>query len=84
VLVAAAILSLKVYQAPEAPAPAVAVQTVPAVPQSWSLQKITLGNVGSPIARNVRDSSRPHRTTAAPTRYVLDSMPVSYEPSVRF
>jgi hypothetical protein len=87
VLVAAAIISLKVYEAPQTPAPTVAMQTVaaPAPAGSWSLKKISIGDFSSPVARNVKnDSSHTRRATAVPPRYVLDSTPVSYEPSLRF
>lgn len=85
VLVAAAIVSLKVYEAPVAQAPqAVAVVNTAPAAASWSLKKISIGDFSSPVARNVKDSSRTHRATAVPPRYVLDSTPVSYEPSLRF
>lgn len=91
VLVAAAIVSLKVYEAPvyEAPqaqGPTVAMHSVEAAPASgsWSLQKITIRDFSSPVARNVKDSSLIRRAAAVPPRYVLDSTPVSYEPSLRF
>jgi len=87
VLVFAAIFSLKVYQQPETAR--VASQSpltlsLPAnVEQQW--------NLGAPVAPQIlrmqpvgsfRGSVLTHR--AAPPRYVLDSVPVSYEPSFRF
>jgi hypothetical protein len=87
VLVAAAIISVKVYDAPQAPAPRVAMQNIEAAPvsASWSLSKgISVRDFGSPVARPVKDSSLTRRAAAVPPRYVLDSMPVSYEPSLRF
>ena len=84
VLVAAAIISLKVYEAPQVVAQPVAVANVaPAAVQSWSLRKISVGDFSSPVVRNVKDSSHTRRAAAVP-RYVLDSTPVSYEPSLRF
>jgi len=87
VLICAAIISLKVYRAPETEkvatqnrAPVVA--TV--IPDSgWSLSNPTAKrDVGPTLARTVKDSSHTHRATT--TRYVLDSTPVSYEPALRF
>ena len=83
VLVAAAIFSLKVYEAPQAPQ-TVAIANAATAPASWSLRKISVGDFSSPVARNVKDSSHTRRAAALPTRYVLDSTPVSYEPSLRF
>jgi hypothetical protein len=87
VLVCAAVISLKIYQQPSAPAFAARGTTFSAPVQidpEWTL--------ASPVSERVfttkplRDSSRSaqtHRTTAPP-RYVLDSVPVSYETTVRF
>ena len=84
VLVAAALISLNVYQTPTSAPHTVAIaNTVPA-PASWSLRKIQVGDFSSPVVRNVKDSSHTRRASAVPTRYVLDSTPVSYEPSLRF
>ena len=87
VLVCAAVISLKVYQTPDSVN--VATQsgpsfTAPATPD----QVLSLGTpeparrLGSPLLHNV-ETARAHRA-AAPPRYVLDSMPVSYEPAFRF
>ena len=87
VLVCAAVISLKVYQQPETAR--VAIQSPPTlstpanVEQEWSLGS----PVGTPIlrmqpVRSFRDNAQTHR--AAPPRYVLDSVPVSYEPTFRF
>lgn len=87
VLVAAAIISLKVYEAPQPQGASVAIHNVEAAPPSasWSLSKgISIRDFGSPMARPVRGSSILHRAAAVPPRYVLDSTPVSYEPSLRF
>ncbi len=86
-LVAAAILSLKIYQQPETARVATQSPLTLAMPagadQEW--------NLGSPVGpqifrtqpvRSFRESAQTHR--AAPPRYVLDSVPVSYEPTFRF
>src|SRR5438874_12723879 len=84
-LVCAAIISLKVYQGPQAVPRTVAIQNTAPVAASWSLSNgIPVRDFSSPVARNVKDSSHTRRPTAAPPRYVLDSTPVSYEPSLRF
>jgi hypothetical protein len=87
-LVCAAVVSLKLYQAPEtvnvaaqnrAPAMASALQD-----SAWSLSKpVTTRDLGPSLVRTVKDSSKTHRV-AAPPRYVLDSTPVSYEAAFRF
>jgi hypothetical protein len=82
VLVCAAIFSLKVYQQPETARVASQSPLTLSVPvnaeQGW--------NLASPVfrtqpLRNLRESAQTHR---APPRYVLDSVPVSYEPTFRF
>ena len=87
VLACAAIVSLKVYQQPEAARVASQSPLTLSVPvnaqQEW--------NLASPVStqifrtqplRSFRESAQTHR--AAPPRYVLDSVPVSYEPTFRF
>jgi hypothetical protein len=87
VLVCAAVISLKIYQQPETAR--VAFQSPPAL----SMPANTEGewNLASPVAaqvfraqpvRSFNQSAQTHR--AAPPRYVLDSVPVSYEPTFRF
>ena len=88
-LVAAAIVTVKVYDAPQAQPHTVAMQNVAPAGGSWSLLNtkrdlISASNFSSPVARNVKDSSHTRRAAAAPPRYVLASTPVSYEPSLRF
>jgi hypothetical protein len=86
VLLCAAIISLKIYQQPETAR--VALQNPPAL----SMPANTEGewNLASPVAaqilrtqpvRSFPESAQTHR---APPRYVLDSVPVSYEPTFRF
>jgi hypothetical protein len=88
ILVCAAVISLKLYQAPEtvnvaaqnrAPALATTLQD-----SAWSLSNpVTTRDLGPSLVRTVKDSSKTHRV-AAPPRYVLDSTPVSYEAAFRF
>src|ERR1700745_1925393 len=87
VLVCAAIISLKIYQHPETSR--VALQSPPAL--SMSANTDGEWNLASPVAtqlfrtqpvRTFHESTQTHR--AAPPRYVLDSVPVSYEPTFRF
>ena len=86
-LVCAAIFSLKVYQQPETARVASQSPLTLSVPvnsdQEW--------NLASPVStqifrtqplRSFRESAQTHR--AAPPRYVLDSVPVSYEPTFKF
>ena len=88
-LICAAVVSLKVYQTPEAVnvaaqnrTPAVAITKLP--DSNWSLSNpVTTRDLGPSLVRTVKDSSKTHRV-AAPPRYVLDSTPVSYEPAFRF
>jgi hypothetical protein len=87
VLVCAAIISLKIYQQPETPR--VALQSPPALSMPTAAEGEW--NLASPVAtqifrtqpvRSFHESAQTHR--AAPPRYVLDSVPVSYEPTFRF
>ncbi len=87
VLVCAAILSLRIYQTP-APAPVVA-QTRPvlAVPASaddeWTLASPVATRVfNTRSLRNIKESAQTHRSGTP--RYVLDSVPVSYETTFKF
>jgi hypothetical protein len=87
VLVCAAVISLKVYQQPETARVAIQSPLTLSAPvsaeQEW--------NLASPVAtqmfrmqpvRSFREGAQTHR--AAPPRYVLDSVPVSYEATFRF
>src|SRR5947208_5552711 len=83
VLLCTAVISLKIYQT--APAPNVArlssdVTAEHATEGGWSL--------AAPVSTRITVSQpRTHLSThraATPPRYVLDSMPVSYESSLRF
>jgi hypothetical protein len=85
-LVFAAVMSLKVYQSPETPKVA---QTRPALvaPVSadgeWTLASPVATRVlGTKPLRNSDERAQTHRATQP--RYVLDSVPVSYESTFRF
>jgi hypothetical protein len=89
VVVCAAVFSLRIYQQPQTPN--VALQSQPALSEpanaggEWTL--------ASPVARTFRTQplrsfdqrAQTHsRHRGTPPRYVLDSVPVSYESSFRF
>jgi hypothetical protein len=87
VLVCAAIISLKIYQQPETAR--VALQSPPAIStpvsadEEWNLASpVSMQILRTQPVRSFRESAQTHR--AAPPRYVLDSVPVSYEPTFRF
>jgi hypothetical protein len=89
VLVCAAVVSLKIYQTPEPAEISAQAGPVFTAPVNTDAQ-LTLD--ASPVAtrvfstkplRNSNDSARTHRA-AAPPRYVLDSVPVSYESTFKF
>jgi hypothetical protein len=92
VLICAAVLSLKVYQTPQTPGVAQIQATAPAQ-SDWSLASTRrhYSNDNEPVSEEMVMQSNPalkanlstHRKTAPP-RYVLDSMPVSYESTLRF
>jgi hypothetical protein len=86
VLVCAAIFSLKVYQQPETARVASQSPLTLAVPvnaEKWNLASPVSAQIFStqPL-RSLRESAQTHPAT--PPRYVLDSVPVSYEPTFRF
>jgi hypothetical protein len=87
ILVCAAVISLKIYQQPETAR--VALQSPPALSTPVNAEGEL--NLASPVSmqilrtqpvRTFDESAQTHR--AAPPRYVLDSVPVSYEPTFRF
>jgi hypothetical protein len=89
VLVCAAVISLKVYQTPS---PVNLAQRVPTVLKAssanvasdWSLATpAATRDFSSPLFRSVKERAHTHRA-GAPPRYVLDSIPVSYEPAFTF
>jgi hypothetical protein len=88
VLVCAAVISLKMYQAPqtvnvaaENRAPVIAT-ALPETALSLS-SPLATRDLGPKLLRNVNYSTQTHRS-ATPPRYVLDSTPVSYEAAFRF
>ena len=90
VLVCAAVVSLKIYQAPQAET--FAVNTEAAIPvaatpnDDFTLSSpVTLASrsLGPDLSRRIDESAYTHRATTPP-RYVLDRLPVSYEPSFNF
>lgn len=90
VLICAAVISLKVYQTPPAgnlaaQAPMVFNASASSDAESdWSLATpVATRDFSSPLFRSVKESAHTHRA-AAPPRYVLDSIPVSYEPAFTF
>ena len=82
VLVCAAVLSLKIYQTPQAPSVAQIQSTVP-VQSDWNLASQVSGVMVAQPRPVFNANLSTHRKTAPP-RYVLDSMPVSYESTLRF
>ena len=88
VLVCAAVISLKVYQGPET---TVALQSRPALSASasaegqWTLSSPVATRVFStqPL-RNSSESAYTHSRGRGTPRYVLDSVPVSYEATFKF
>jgi hypothetical protein len=88
VLVCAAVISLKIYQSPVTPKVAVQSGTAFSVPVNveteWTLDSPAATRVFSTKSlRNLNDNARTHRASAPP-RYVLDSVPVSYESTFKF
>jgi hypothetical protein len=87
VLACAAVFSLKIYQQPETARVALQSPAVLSAPGN-SEEELTLASPGivrirtQPL-RSFNENAQTHRV-AAPTRYVLDSVPVSYEPTFRF
>ena len=89
VLVCAAVISLRIYQGPET---MVAVQSRPELSATadgegqWTLSSPVATRVFStrPL-RNSSESAHTHlRGSGTPPRYVLDSVPVSYEATFKF
>ena len=88
VLVCAAILSLRIYQTPQPASLAVKDRPVLAVPANvedeWTLASPVATRVFNPRSlRNITESAQTHRK-GTPPRYVLDSVPVSYETTFKF
>ena len=93
VLICAAVISLKIYHAPQSQGETFAVNQEAAVPVSSApvVDRFTLDSpltmasrsLGPDLARRIDESAYTHRATTPP-RYVLDRLPVSYEPSFNF
>jgi hypothetical protein len=97
VLVCAAVISLKVYQTPQssevAAVDARALAPHQSVIDQMSAQQVAdnfslatpLSNrsLGPDLSRQLNERAYTHRATTPP-RYVLDRLPVSYEPSFKF
>src|SRR5712691_9259942 len=90
VLVCAAVISLKIYQSPPRETFTARTEaTVPVAPPP--MDELTLGSpvtltsrsLGPDLSRQFNASAQTHRATTPP-RYVLDRLPVSYEPSFNF
>ncbi len=87
VLVCAAVLSLRIYQTPQAPTVAAKDRPVLVVPASsepeWTLASPVATRVfNTRSLRNMTESAQTHRSGTP--RYVLDSVPVSYETTFKF
>jgi hypothetical protein len=88
VLACAAILSLRIYQTPQPAAVALQNRPVLTVPvntdDEWTLASPVATRVfNTRSLRNITESAQTHRK-GTPPRYVLDSVPVSYETTFKF
>jgi hypothetical protein len=97
VLVCALVITLKVQQAPQGQSVAVAEGAAPVSHQSVLEQlsaepavdhftlssPISSRSLGPDLSRQLNERAYTHRTSSPP-RYVLDRLPVSYEPSFNF
>jgi hypothetical protein len=91
VLVCAAVVSLKIYQAPAPDSFAVNTEAVMPVSNTTPADDFTLNSpvtfatrsLGPDLSRQLDESASTHRAQTPP-RYVLDRLPVSYEPSFNF
>lgn len=88
VLVCAAVISLKVYQQPDTARVAFQSPPVLSTPVSAEGELTLAAPRTAPILRmqplrSFNQSAQTHRA-AVPPHYVLDSVPVSYEPTFRF
>ena len=90
VLACAAIISFKIYQGPETN-PNVALRNRPAftapanVDAEWTLASPVATRVTAQPIRRLNEGANTHsRNGGTPPRYVLDSVPVSYDTAFRF
>ena len=89
VLICAAVISLKVYQTPEPTNLAARARpafTAPVnVEGEWTLASPVATRVTAQPIRKSNESAHTHsRNSGTPPRYVLDSVPVSYETAFKF
>jgi hypothetical protein len=91
VLICAAVISLRIYEEPKAARVAIhsrpPLSAMANLEPEWTLASPVATSVFSPENFRVRshESVRTHsRVRGTPPRYVLDSVPVSYEPGFRF
>jgi hypothetical protein len=90
VLICAGVISLRIYQEPKTAG--VSVRSRPPfaatanLEPEWTLASpVTTGVFGTQSLRHSRESGHTNaRSHGTPPRYVLDSVPVSYEPGFRF
>ncbi len=94
-LVCAAVVSLKVYQGPTSSGGEIADRypihesVIDQMPAERVVDNFTLSSplatrsLGPDLSRQTNESAYTHRA-ATPPRYVLDRLPVSYEPSFKF
>ena len=90
VLVCAAVISLKIYQEPQSAN--VALQSPPALSEpanaegEWTLASPVAARIfrTQPLRSSDQRAQTHSRNRGTPPRYVLDSVPVSYESSFRF
>ena len=94
VLLCAAVVSLKVYQAPRSTEGPVAIapayqSVIDQMSNERAVDHFTLSSplssrsLGPDLSQQLNDSAYTHRASTPP-RYVLDRLPVSYEPSFNF
>ena len=93
VLVCALVITLKVHQGPDQPNVAVAdtphqsvleqMSAEPVVDHFTLSSPISSRSLGPDLSRQLNERAYTHRTSSPP-RYVLDRLPVSYEPSFNF
>jgi len=90
VLVCAAVISIRIYQEPQTVNIAANKQATFAVPvetdAEWTLASPVATRVFStkPLRSSNKGAHTHSRNSGTPPRYVLDSVPVSYEPTFRF
>lgn len=89
VLIFAAVISLKVYQAPQTAKLATVAMHSPVAAaveteSAWNLSTpVALRDLGATPSRIANERAQTHRLAATP-RYVLDATPVSYDAALRF